>query len=173
MASDYGLNFGFRRSDEQTSVREGRFKTPVGSALQMGSAVEIDPASAGYIKKSAANAAPVTGKSGLLVQEESNFFGLFEVQDHDSLDLGIAKADKYSIVWSGQGTKVWMRNTAAYSRFGRTKAAVTVVDLTGVAVGDQLGWDGSKWVKAVSGTTPAWLTVTATSTDYVEAVITF
>ncbi|GAB3863372.1 hypothetical protein GCM10028801_30840 [Nocardioides maradonensis] len=173
MASDYGLNFGFRRSDENNATREGRLKTPVGSAFLIGTAVEIDPASAGYLKQSAANAAPVTGKSGLLVQEESHMFGLFDVQDHDSIDLGTAKADKYSIVWSGPGTKVWMRNTAAYSKGGRTKAAVNIVDTTSVAVGDRLGWNGTKWVKSDGSTTPHWLTVTAVSTGYVEAVITF
>src|SRR6187551_616330 len=30
MASDYRLNFGFRRSDESMATREGRFKTPPG-----------------------------------------------------------------------------------------------------------------------------------------------
>lgn len=173
MASDYGLNFGFRRSDENSAVREGRFKTPVGSAILMGTPVEIDPASAGYLKQSAANAAPVTGKSGLLVQEESHVLGLFDLTEHDSLDLGVAKPDKYSIIWSGQGTKVWLRNTAAYNKNGRTKSAVTVLDTTGVAVGDRLGWDGAKWIKSDGTTTPHWLTVTAVSTGYVEAVITF
>lgn len=175
MASDYGLNFGFRRSDESNATREGRLKTPVGSALLLGTAVEVNPASAGYLKQSAADAAPKTGKSGILVQEENHIPGLFDVPGHDSLDLGTAKADKLSIIWSGQGTKVWLKNTDAYSRGGRTKDAVTVVDLTGVAVGDSLGWDGSKWVKSDGGTTtPDWLTVTAVSgTDYCEAVLTF
>lgn len=174
MASDYGLNFGFRRSDESLSIREGRFKTPAGTALRLGTAVEIDPASAGYLKQSASNAAPVVGKSGLLVQEENHIPGLFEVPGHDSLDLGVAEADKYSIIWAGNGTKVWFRNTAAYSRAGRTKAAVSMFTQGSVAVGDRLGWDGTKWVE-VDGTTitEAWLTVTAVSTDYVEAVVSF
>lgn len=173
MASDYGLNFGFRRSDESVSTREGRFKTPVGSAIKLGSAVEIDPASAGYLKLSAANAAPVTGKSGLLVQEENHIPELFDVPGHDSLDLGTAKADRLSIIWSGPGTKVWFRNTDAYSRGGRTKAAVEMVTETTLAVGDSLGWDGAKWVESDGTTIPHWLTVTAVSTDYVEAVVRF
>ena len=38
MASDYGLHFGFRRSDETLRVSEGRFRTPVtGTALLIGS----------------------------------------------------------------------------------------------------------------------------------------
>lgn len=174
MASDYGLNFGFRRSDESVATREGRFKTPVDSALLIGTAVEIDPAVPGYIKQCGANPAPLSGIHGLLVQEENHLPELFDVPGHDSLDLGTAKPDKHSVIWAGVGSKVWFRNTAEYSRGGRTKAAVTVVDLTGVAVGDQLGWDGSKFVKADDGTTvTAWMSVTSVSTDYCEAVIGF
>jgi len=174
MASDYGLNFGFRRSDESVATREGRFKTPVGSALLQGSAVEIDAATPGYLKQSAANPQPVTGLRGLLVQEESHIFGAFEEHDHDSYSLGIAKADQLSVMWAGVGSKVWFRNTPARSRFGRTADAVSIVDLTGVAVGDSLGWDGSKWVKADGTTVPKWLTVTAISgSDYCEAVVVF
>jgi hypothetical protein len=122
MASDYGLNFGFRRSDE--------------SMFQ---------------------AAPGLG--------------------HDSLDLGSCKVDQLSVMWAGVGTKVWFKNTAAYSRGTRSKAAVNIVDLTGVAVGNLLGWDGTKWVKEVTGATPTpgWLTVTLVTpaSNYVEAVCTF
>lgn len=177
MASDYGLNFGFRRSDESMATREGRFKTPAtGDALLIGTAVEIDGAEPGYLKQSAADAAPVSGLRGLLVQEENHLGSVFEAVPylgHDSLDLGLAKVDQLSVMWAGIGSKVWFRNTPAYSRGKRSKDAVTVVDLTGVSVGDQLGWDGSKWVLA-DGTPPGWLTVThLVGTDYCEAVITF
>jgi hypothetical protein len=47
-----------------------------------------------------------------------------------------------------------------------------MVDLTGVAVGDSLGWDGTKWIKAATAA-DAWMTVTNVSTDYCEAVLTF
>lgn len=175
MASDYGLNFGFRRSDESVRYAEGRLKTPAtGSALLLGAAVELDPASLGYLKKSAANAEPRTGSHGLLLQEESHIFGLFDVLTHDSIDLGAAKLDTLSVITAGPGTKVWFRNTPAYSRPPRSKGAVTLLSLTSVAVGDQLGWDGAKWIKAVTDTTPAWMTVTAISgTTYCEAVLTF
>lgn len=180
MASDYGLNFGFRRSDEHVSVREGRNKTPAsGSALLLGAAVQLDPSSLGYLKKCAANAPAVTGLCGVLVQEESHIYGLFDLQSHDSIDLGSAKLDQLSTMWSGAGVKVWLKNTAAYSRPPRSKGAVTIVDVTSVAVGDHLGWDGSKWVKSDGSTTPHWMTVTAvsgsaaTSTAYCEAVLTF
>lgn len=176
MASDYGLNFGFRRSDESMATREGRFKTPAtGDALRLGVAVEIDPANPGYLKVSAANAAPVSGLRGVLVQEESHIGSVFDgsTYGHDSLDLGVAKKDQLSVMWAGVGTKFWFRNTDAYSRGTRSKEAVQMVDLTGVGVGDQLGWDGSKWAKA-DVDTPGWLTVThLSSDDYCEAVSTF
>lgn len=182
MASDYGLNFGFRRSDESMATREGRFKTPAtGTALLQGSAVQLDPATPGYLKKCAANAVPVTGLTGLLVQEESHIPDRFNevlLLGHDSYDLGSCKLDQLSVMWAGVGTKVWFRNTAAYARGTRSKAAVTLVDVTGVAVGDPLIWDGSKWVKG-DGDPVAWLTVTAvsgtaaTAGAYVEAVVTF
>lgn len=175
MASDYGLNFGFRRSDESMATREGRFKTPVDAELLQGSLVALDPATPGYLKQADANQAPISGLAGLLVQEESHIFSAFEEHGHDSYSLGTTKGDQLSVMWAGIGTKVWFRNTEAYSRHGRTKAAVTIVDLTGIAVGDQLGWDGSKFVP-VDGTTitEGLLTVTNVSgTDYCEAVLTF
>lgn len=185
MASDYGLNFGFRRSDESMATREGRFKTPAtGDPLLIGTAVQIDPANAGYMKQADANEAPLSGAHGLLVQEESHIPDLFNqvlMNGHDSYDLGLAKKDQLSVIWAGVGTKVWFRNTAAYNRGGRSKDEVLIVDLTGVSVGDQLGWNGSKWVKSDGTTTPHWLTVTAVSAGsdpdgpgaYAEAVVTF
>lgn len=177
MASDYGLNFGFRRSDESMAVREGRQKTPAsGNALLLGTAVQLDPAAPGFLKQCAANAAPLTGIHGLLVQEESHLGTIFSAAPdlgHDSLDLGAAKKNQLSTIWSGQGTKVWFKNTAAYARGDRSKAAVTMVTLTGVGIGDGLGWDGAKWVKSDGTTTPHWLRVTLVATNFCEAVITF
>lgn len=175
MASDYGLNFGFRRSDESMATREGRFKTPAtGDALLMGTAVEIDAANPGFLKACAANPAPVSGLRGLLVQEENHLMGVFEtgLLGHDSLDLGTAKKDQLSVMWAGVGSKIWFKNTGAYSRGTRSKDAVQMVDLTGVAVGDSLGWNGTRWAEAASAAA-AWLTVTNVSTDYCEAVVTF
>lgn len=177
MASDYGLNFGFRRSDETMAIREGRFKTPVGSALRIGTAVEIDPTNPGYLRQCAANRPLVPGVSGLLVQEESHIGSIFDAapnMGHDSYDLGIAKPDQLSVIWGGAGTKVWFQNTAAYARGNRSRAAVQMLDPTGLTVGDSLGWDGDTWVEADGTTIPAWLTVTAinTSNGYAEAVLT-
>lgn len=176
MASDYGLNFGFRRSDETLANREGRFRTPPDGDLRQGTAVMIDPDEPGFLKECPANQAAVTGLTGLLVQEESHLGSVFSAAPflgHDSLDLGTTKNDQPAVMWGGPGTKVWLKNTPAYNRGGRSKAAVTVVDLTGVGLGDQLGWDGSKFVKADVDTT-GWMTVTNVSgTDYCEAVLSF
>jgi hypothetical protein len=177
MASDYGLNFGFRRSDESMATREGRLKTPVGSALKLGTAVEQDAAT-GYLKQCSANAAPLSGIHGLLVQEEIHIRSVYEASDVDSFNLGVARPDKLSAVWSGQGVKVWFKNSASQTRAdGRSIGAVTIVDVSNVAVGDGLGWDGTKWVKSDGSTTPHWFRVTAVSgsgtSAYVEAVLQF
>jgi hypothetical protein len=176
MASDYGLNFGFRRSDESLRLSEGRFKTPVASSLKLGTAVEIDPASPGYLKQSAANATPVPGKSGILVQEENHIRGTYDTMGYDSYDNGTALADKLSVISSGAGVKVWYKNTTGTTRAdGRTTSTVTMATLTGVAVGDRLGWDGSKWVESDGTTIPHWFVVTSVDVagGYVEAVLTF
>ena len=176
MASDYGLNFGFRRSDESLRLSEGRFKTPAASAFKIGTAVEIDPASPGYLKQSATNATPVPGKSGLLVQEENFLRGTYDAMGYDSFDNGIALADKLSVITSGAGVKVWYKNTTGVTRAdGRTTSTVTMATLTSVAVGDRLGWDGSKWVESDGSTIPHWFVVTSVdvSGGYVEAVLTF
>ena len=175
MASDYGLNFGFRRSDESLSSREGRFKTPVTGPLLQGTAVMIDPANPGFLKKCPANTKALQGLTGLLVQEESHIGTVFDAAPylgHDSLDLGTCKVDQLSVMWAGPGAKVWFKNTEAYARGQRTKDAVTIVDLTGVTPGTELGWDGTKFAAAAAGN--GWMTVTHVSgTDYCEAVLSF
>lgn len=177
MASDYGLNFGFRRSDETMATREGRNKTPkTGAALRQGIAVTLDPANLGYLKVAAANEVPVSGLHGLLVQEEAHIGSIFTAAPfggHDSLDVGLCKLDQLSVMWAGVGTKVWFRNTLAYDRASRHRDAVEMADLTGVAIKDGLAWDGAKWIKAGAGL--AWLSVTNVSADgnYAEAVSTF
>lgn len=176
MASDYGLNFGFRRSDESLRLSEGRFKTPVGSTLKLGTAVEIDPASAGYLKQSAANAVPVPGKSGLLLQEENHLRNTYDTWGYDSFDMGIAQADKLSVITSGAGVKVWFKNTAGETRAdGRVISAVTMFTAAGLAVGERLGWDGTKWVESDGSTIPHWFVLTSVDVagGYVEAVLTF
>ena len=177
MASDYGLNFGFRRSDESVRVSEGRFKTPAtGAALLIGTAVQIDPANKGYMKVCASAAPIVPGVAGLLVQEEVHIGSIYgqSVEFYDSTNLGVAKLNQLSVITTGAGTKVWFKNTVGSTRAdGRVSPTVTIVTLTGVALGDSLGWNGTTWVK-VTDLSTAWMTVTDVnvSAGYVEGVLT-
>lgn len=174
MASDYGLNFGFRRSDESVRVSEGRFRTPAtGNALLIGTAVMIDTANAGYLKAAPANEPLVTGFSGLLVQEEVHFRGVYDLDLVDSFSLGIARKDRLSVVTSGPGVKIWLKNGASQSRIdGRSISAVNIWVTTGVALGDYLGWNGTAWAKTTTAV-EQWMRVTEvdTTAGYCEAVL--
>jgi hypothetical protein len=176
MASDYGLNFGFRRSDESYRSSEGRFKTPAtGSALLIGTAVQIDPAAPGFVKACAASAPIVPGVAGLLVQEESHWGSIYgqPVSTYDSYNLGVAKLNQLSVISTGAGVKVWFKNTTGATRVdGRITPTVNIWTTTGVALGDSLGWNGTTWAK-VTDLTTAWMTVTAVNTaaGYVEGVL--
>lgn len=179
MASEYGLNFGFRRSDESVRVSEGRFRTPVtGNALLIGTAVKIDPANPGYLVTCAANDPLVPGVAGLLVQEE-NFYGSIYAQDQNLLDsfgFGVAKKGLLSVVTTGAGTKVWFKNTTGQTRAdGRTVSAVTIWDATTgtPALGDSLGWNGTVWAKTATAAAQ-WMTITSinAANGYVEGVLT-
>lgn len=179
MASDYGLNFGFRRSDESVRTSEGRFKTPTtGAALLIGTAVQIDPATPGYLKVCAAAAPIVPGVAGVLVQEESHWGSIYgqEVSLYDSFNLGVAKLNQLSVITTGAGTKVWFRNGVGSTRAdGRVIPAVTIWDTATntPAVGDSLGWDGTKWAKTATAAAQ-WMTITYlnTTSGLVEAVFT-
>lgn len=173
MASDYGLAFGFRRSDESVRVSEGRFRTPAsGAALLLGTAVMVDAATAGYLKVCPANEPLSTGFSGLLLQEEIHIRGLYEVTILDSFSLGVAKKDRLSVITSGAGVKIWFRNGASQTRAdGRSISAVNIWVTTGVAVGDYLGWNGTAWAKTTTDA-EKWMRVTQVDGGYVEAVLT-
>lgn len=177
MASDYGLNFGFRVSDETYRRSNGRVKTPAtGAALLLGTAVEIDPANAGYLRVGAANVKPRTYTCGLLVQEEVWDRTIYEGQVVDSFLLGIAKLNRLSVITNGAGTKVWFRNTASQTRAdGRVVPAVTMFDPTSVAVGRGLAWNGTTWVDVADPTSAtAFMEVTDFESAYgrLEAVLT-
>jgi hypothetical protein len=166
-ASVYGRNFGFRRSDETLRVTEGRFKTPAtGAQLLLGTAVQIDPANPGYLRACDANATLVPGFAGILTQDEFHLPSIYQPQVIDSYYLGVAKLNRLSVINTGDGVKVWFQNTAAQTRpDGRVIAAVTLITTSGLVVGDQFGWDGTKWAE-VNGTTitNAWFTTTSVTT---------
>lgn len=175
MASNYGRNFGFRRSDESYRISEGRLRTPATGTFRIGQLVEIDPAAPGYLKAAAANAVGSGGTVGLLVQEEQFIGSIYGqgVEFYDSNNLGVAKNNTLSVLTCGAGTKVWFQNTAAETRAdGRSLAAVTMVTLTGVAVGDYLTWDGSKFVEGTEANSMLRVTAVDVAKGYVEAVLT-
>ena len=178
MASNYGLNFGFRRSDESMAIREGRTRTPATGTFRQGSLVMIDAANPGFLKAATSGAVGEGGTVGLLVQEESHINSIYG-QDGSGLDTfnsryGVAKNNTLSAIWAGAGTKIWMRNTASSTRAdGRSVAAVTMATLTGVALLDYLTWDGTKYIKSTNGLSDSMLRVTAIDipNGYVEAVL--
>lgn len=177
MASDYGVNFGFRRSDESVRLSEGRVKTPAtGPLLMLGTAVELDPANAGYLRAAAASAKPRPGTCGLLIQEEIWDRSIYGPERVDSFQIGIAYPNRLSVITTGAGTKAWFKNTTAQTRAdGRSISAVTMVTLTGVAVGHGLAWDGTFWVNVADPTDPtSFMEVTYldAARGYVEAVFT-
>lgn len=167
---DYGPNFGFRRFDETVSNREGRLKVPTSGTFRLGSLVTFDPATPGYLKAAAADEVAVGGYGGLLVQEEIWDRSIYAAPDVDSYYKGIAVNDRLAVIVSGAGTKVWFRNTALQNRAdGRSIAAVTMVTLASVVVGDYLKWTGSAWIEGLA--TNSMLRVTSVATNYCEAVL--
>lgn len=155
MAGNYGNFFGFRRSDERWTV--GTLKTPVGSSLLLGTVVEIDPASPGYLKQSAKDAAPLAGWCGLLIQELQFERSIFEydVSMVDTIAQGVAKANRLSVITGAAGVKVWYKNIAGETRAdGRVVPARTLYSTAGtLAAGDEVAWDGAKFIKLGQGTT--------------------
>lgn len=173
MASDYGLNFGFRRSDETVRVSEGRQKVPVTGTFRLGSQVEIDPANPGYLKVSPSGT-DVTGGGyvGLLLQEEIWDRSIYAPTRIDSFYYGIARNNRLAVITSGPGTKVWFKNTAAQTRAdGRVIAAVTMVDFTTPpVVGSYLTWNGTNFLVGTSANSLMRVTLT-NGVDYVEATL--
>lgn len=176
MASDYGLNFGFRRSDESMAIREGRLKVPAAGTFVQGECVVFDPANPGFLKRGAANEPAVPGYSGMLVQEEVWDRSIYGRQVLDSFALNEILNNRLATVWSGAGTKVWFKNTPAQTRVdGRVIAAAGLLASPAtIAVGDRLGWNGTHWAEvdgAVGSPTNAHFVVTLSNgVDYVEAV---
>lgn len=176
MASSYGQNFGFTRSDESVRWSEGGYRVPAVGTFKLGTVVQVDPAAPGYLKQAGSNVAPAPGYVGLLVQELEWDRSIYEssVDTLDSWQMGTAKNSKLAVITAGSGTKFWVRNTLSQTRAdGRVIAAVTMVTISGLAAGDVIGWDGSKFVEVSGGVTNALarvLSVNAT-TLRVDAVL--
>lgn len=171
--SDYGYNFGFRRSDESMrSGNEGRLKVPAAGTFHQGDVVTFDPANPGYIKMAAAATPIEPGFTGLLIQEDAWDRGVHGNQVATSQDLDQVINDRLCSIWTGAGLKIWLKNTPATAKAGqRARDARTVVTVAGLAIGDYIAWDGAKFVEAADATT-AFARVTLTNgVDYVEAVL--
>lgn len=175
MASDYGLNFGFRRSDESMrSGTEGRLKVPAAGDFFQGDVVTFDPANPGFIKKAASGDPIEPGYTGLVIQEEGWDSSIYEVPVGDSFMRGKVRNGRLCAIWTGAGLKVWLKNTAGQNRAdGRAIAARNVLTAGALAlpIGGFLGWDGTRFTNA-AGAANAVARVTLTNgTDYVEAVL--
>lgn len=166
--SDYGKNFGFRRSEP--AVREGRLGVPATGDFNQGDLVTYDPANPGKLRRAAAGEGVVGGYTGLLIQEEGWDVSAFGPPVVDSNNKGKVLNGKPAVIMTGAGLKVWLKNTAAVTYHGRTFPAVTRFVATGVtAVGQELEWNGTAY--AIKGTGTAVLRVTAIGDGYVEAVL--
>lgn len=169
--SDYGLNFGFRR--DEPSVKEGRQKVPATGDFYIGDLVTHDTENPGFVKKAPENARFEGGYTGLLIQEEGWQTSYFGAEVVDSFGRGKALNGKPTAIYTGQGLKIWLKNTeGATRRDGRTVTGRTVVDTTGLTAGDLLKWDGSKWVKTTTDSQGALrVTIVDAAKGYAEAVV--
>ena len=169
MAGNYGNFFGFRRSTGPERWTVGTTKTPAASALLMGTVVELDFASPGYLKQSAKDAKPQAGVCGILLQELQWDRSIYQsdVSFVDTIEQGVCNAGRLSVITGGAGIKVWYKNVAGTTRSdGRVVTARTLYSTAGtLAAGDEVAWDGAKFIKLGQGTTtvPFGKAVTVTS----------
>jgi hypothetical protein len=177
----YTRNFGFR--DLTAIIRDGRNKVPTGlsgadaSGYLIGTAVAVDPANAGQLKRPGAAVAP-TALSGIVVYEHIQFQGVdpFLTTQYDAPFI-FAPQGRFAQMVHGPGVKVWFKNTSALPLYdGRNQAGATLVASVGsISVGDNLtpAADGT-WAKATDAAT-AWMTVESVNatTGLVEARLTF
>lgn len=183
----YGRNFGFRSFEN--IVRDGRFRVPAsGNAFLIGAPVQLDAAAAGYVKAATEAVAPGPNCGVVVfehIQNKSDALVTSHDDPHNKVPLG-----QYAQMVHGQGTKIWLRNTAAKTLYdGRVRAAVTVLDdgagaamdLSTLAPGTGLVPAGNGRFRKTDGTGTAdvggvaWLVVEQvnTSTGLVEARFAF
>lgn len=184
MASNYGPHFGVRRWDEDVAIREGRYKTPTtGNKLLIGSAVEIDFASAGgaFMKQGANGATLKPGVSGLLIWEDQFLqrgpIGSIDSSARvDTAYLAYASLGKYAVIAGGAGSKFWFKDNPERTTLdGNVIPAIApvagLVEGGGgtVALGDYLGWNGTQWYTTEVAANPqpadAWFQVVSLNDD--------
>lgn len=160
-------NFGIRRFTNL--VREARYRAPSGTALRLGTGVELDPNSTSdpqAVRQIAAGKGALNGggldhhKVGILWYEHDSqsYEGAAAgtlLQDYDTAPPG-----RMVQMLSGPGVKVWFRNTEASTtepglNFPNDRGEVIMVADLGhhgskdLAVGDLLAWDAANnyWAK--------------------------
>lgn len=149
MASNYGPNFGFRRSDESMrSGTEGRQRVPATGTYKIGEIVELDAAAPGFVKRSAADAPIEPGFRGLLIQEDNWDAGVHDNQVFMTSDLDIVRNGNLCAIWTGAGLKIWLRNTAARAAGAGRRAVAGRTIVAGTfptTIGQYLGWNGTAY----------------------------
>jgi len=171
--------------------RKGRFFNDAGAAVAIGApmkyalsgsagaANDLDMLPAVVV---AADEAIEPGTSGIAVYEYGpNAYAGFDTALTEYSDLTDVPADAAVQLISGTGVKVRLQNRASETFLNnRTYPASTIINLTGVAVGDLLQPNHTTTPNSTNGyweeaTTPAnaWLKVTAVGSDYVEAQMLF
>lgn len=179
----YTRNFGFR--DFSNIVRDGRNMVPAAgltgsdvSGFLIGTAVTVDPANPGQLKRPGAAAVP-TALSGIVLYEHIQFQGVdpFLATQYDA-PFTVAPLGRFAQMIHGLGVKVWFKNTVDVPLYdGRIQTGKTMIStaLNSLNVGDGLATaaDGT-WVKAADAA-HSWLTVESVNptTGLVEARFTF
>lgn len=179
----YTRNFGMRGFENV--VRTARFRVPKtadatgagqeGGLFLIGTAVQIDPADPGFLKRPDANQEP-DPSCGIVVYEHIQRMGS-DPYTTTAQDFEVVPAGQYAQVMRGPGVKVWFKNTdEAVSYDGKTRSGRDLVAGLGatptVAVGDFLtvAADGTY----VEGTAAnGWFLVEQVSGDLVECRFTF
>lgn len=174
--ANYGLNFGFRRSGGDSATREGRYRVPVGETVfRQGDLVSVDFANDGFIKHAESGARVVPGVTGLLIQEYEleSIYSNGLARDITAL-MDRTKQGYLCTIWSGDGLKIWLKNTAdSTAPDGSPRAGRTIVaDISTISAGDTLDWDATAvgWVKATAGGVLQVLEVNEAA-GYLEAVV--
>ncbi len=171
-------NFGMRRFTNL--VREGRFRAPAsGTALQLGTLVQIDASDVDRIEQADAGADGVgiggtkdvrQDVCGILWYEHDSQTLVGQGEPFLAQDQDTAPNGRMVQVLHGPGVKVWLRNTDADTaepglNYTPVRAAVSMFAGT-PSVNDLLGWHpgNAEWT-VTTDATEAVLRVTALDTN--------
>lgn len=180
----YTRNFGMRSFENV--VRTARFRVPAapnafsgdgseGGLALIGTAVMLDAANPGFLKRPDANEVP-SPACGVVVYEHIQRMGS-DPFTTTALDFEVVPAGQYAQVMRGPGVKVWFKNTeSALSYDGKSRPGRDLVAGLGatpsVAVGDFLTVtaDGTY---TEGNATNGWFLVEQVQGDLVECRFTF